>query len=229
MQDSMAMDVVRRIAAAETHLDRLAATGVVSVPVGAILYFESAAQIAAAGPGWAEYVAAAGRIIIAAGTTDGQTFTSATDYGTSWTHGHAVGTLDVGGSIGNLDVGGSIGNLDVGGSIGTLDVGGSIGTLDVGGSMGTANFATNGGTTAGGAAAGISHTHDISGLTVTGVDVSQLTVTGVDVSLLTVIGVDVSQLTVTGADVSQLTVTGAPASTLLLPLMRALLAARYLP
>lgn len=69
-----------------------------SVPSGAVVWFETAAELTAAGAGWAAYTAAAGRLLIGAGTTGSQSFTEATSYGTAWEHTHPNGTLDVAGT-----------------------------------------------------------------------------------------------------------------------------------
>jgi hypothetical protein len=63
----------------------LVATG---VPNGAIVAFETLAELTAAGAAWQRYTAADGRLLIGAGVTGGATWTQATDYGTSWSHTH---------------------------------------------------------------------------------------------------------------------------------------------
>lgn len=58
--------------------------GAAPVPSGAIVAFETLDELTAAGTGWSRYTAADGRLLIGAGTTDGQTFTEATNYGSTW-------------------------------------------------------------------------------------------------------------------------------------------------
>lgn len=77
------------------------------VPSGAIVAFETAAELTAAGAAWAAYTAANGRLLIGAGTTFSQTFVEATNYGANWTPSSGLGTtantLDVGGTLGLSD------------------------------------------------------------------------------------------------------------------------------
>lgn len=56
-----------------------------AVPSGAIVAFETLAELTAAGAAWARYTAADGRLLIGAGTTFSQTFAQATSYGANWT------------------------------------------------------------------------------------------------------------------------------------------------
>lgn len=56
-----------------------------TVPSGAVVAFRTAAEVTAAGAGWAVETNLAGRIIIGAGTAGGATFVEATNYGTNWT------------------------------------------------------------------------------------------------------------------------------------------------
>jgi hypothetical protein len=62
------------------------------VPSGAIVAFRTAAEVTAAGAGWAVETNLAGKVIIGAGTAGGATFTEATNYGTNWTVASAVGS-----------------------------------------------------------------------------------------------------------------------------------------
>lgn len=54
------------------------------VPSGAIVAFRTAAEVAAAGAGWAVETNLQGKMIVGAGTAGGSTFTEATNYGTNW-------------------------------------------------------------------------------------------------------------------------------------------------
>lgn len=60
------------------------------VPSGAVVWFETLAELTAAGAGWARYTAADGRLLVGAGTTFSQTFTEATNYGSAWSHTHTT-------------------------------------------------------------------------------------------------------------------------------------------
>lgn len=62
-------------------------------PSGGTSWFETLAELTAAGSGWARYTAADGRLLVGAGTTFSQTFVEATNYGSSWAHAHDQGTL----------------------------------------------------------------------------------------------------------------------------------------
>lgn len=74
------------------------------VPAGAVVWFETLAELTAAGAAWARYTAADGRFLVGAGTAGSPTlsnpitFAQATNYGTDWapvitlpTHDHALG------------------------------------------------------------------------------------------------------------------------------------------
>lgn len=70
------------------------------VPAGAIVFFETLAELTAAGAGWSRYTAADGRLLVGAGgSASAQTFTEATNYGSTWTPASGVsannGTLGV--------------------------------------------------------------------------------------------------------------------------------------
>jgi len=56
-----------------------------AIPSGLVAWFETLAELTAAGAAWARYTAADGRLLVGAGTTFGQTFTQATNYGANWT------------------------------------------------------------------------------------------------------------------------------------------------
>lgn len=114
----------------------------VKIPLGAVVWFETLAELTAAGAAWARYTAADGRFLMGASAgIFGVAFTEATNYGSSWTPAGSVGVSS------------------------TLGV--NAGTLDVGGSLANApqSNAYSGGAFSG---PSIPHTHDISGLTVTG-------------------------------------------------------------
>ncbi len=59
-------------------------SSVAGVPSGAVVWFETLAELTAAGAGWSRYTAADGRFLIGAGTTFSKTFTEATNYGSYW-------------------------------------------------------------------------------------------------------------------------------------------------
>lgn len=79
-----------------------AATADNGVPSGAVVWFETLAELTAAGAGWARYTAGDGRLLIGAGTTFSQTFAEATNYGANWTPAISLGV-----NAGSLDVAGS--------------------------------------------------------------------------------------------------------------------------
>lgn len=58
------------------------------VPAGAVVWFETLAELTAAGSGWARYTAGDARLLIGDGTFGGQSFTAANNYGSSWSHKH---------------------------------------------------------------------------------------------------------------------------------------------
>lgn len=81
----------------------LGVTGVISgpgtVPLGAVVWFETAAELTAAGASWQRYTAADGRFLIGASAgIFGQAFTEATNYGANWTP--AVGVSATNGTLG---------------------------------------------------------------------------------------------------------------------------------
>lgn len=58
----------------------------VRVPDGAVVWFETLAELTAAGASWQRYTAADGRLLVGAGSSaSAQTFTQATNYGSTWT------------------------------------------------------------------------------------------------------------------------------------------------
>lgn len=61
------------------------------VPLGAILAFDTAAELAAAGASWSAHAASAGRILVGAGTTDGVTFIENASTGGNWKPGTSLG------------------------------------------------------------------------------------------------------------------------------------------
>lgn len=60
----------------------LAAAG---VPLGAVVWFRTLAELTAAGAAWTRETNLDGRLLIGAGTTFSQTFAEATSYGANWT------------------------------------------------------------------------------------------------------------------------------------------------
>ena len=93
------------------HTGNLPAT--VSVPLGAVVWFRTAAELTAAGASWATEGSLGGRIPYGAGTTFSQTFTENTDVGSSWSHTHttpshthSVSTTTNGGVGGSVSSGG---------------------------------------------------------------------------------------------------------------------------
>jgi hypothetical protein len=86
------------------------------VPTGAIVAFDTAAHLTAAGAGWTRHTAADGRFLVGAGTSFSQTFTEGTAYGAAWSHTHA----DAGHAHGaaGLGISGHTGSA-VGGTTGT--------------------------------------------------------------------------------------------------------------
>lgn len=83
-----------------------------TVPSGAVVWFETLAALTAAGSGWSHYTAGDGRLLIAAGTSGAQTFIEATNYGSSWSHGHPIANHAHGASA--LGVSGSTGSVQAG-------------------------------------------------------------------------------------------------------------------
>ena len=55
------------------------------VPSGAVVWFETLAELTAAGASWERYTEADGRLLVGAGSTFSQTFAQAFDYGSNWT------------------------------------------------------------------------------------------------------------------------------------------------
>jgi hypothetical protein len=83
-------------------LAKLAAS-VAVVPSGLVAWFETLAELTAAGAGWARYTAADGRLLIGAGTTFSQAFTQATNYGSTWAVAVPAHTHDLGATV-NIDL-----------------------------------------------------------------------------------------------------------------------------
>lgn len=61
-----------------------------TVPSGAIVAFDTAAHLTAAGSGWTPHTAADGRLLVGTGTTFGQAFAQGSTYGASWGHAHST-------------------------------------------------------------------------------------------------------------------------------------------
>ncbi len=118
------------------------ATAAQAVPNGAVVWFETLAELTAAGASWQRYTSADGRLLVGAGASaSSQTFTEATNYGADWTPANSVGISNT-----------------LGVNAGSLDVGGSLGVADAvfGAAGGGLGGATN------------THSHPITNLTVTG-------------------------------------------------------------
>ncbi len=81
------------------------------VPNGAVVWFETAAELTAAGANWQAYTAADGRLLVGAGASaSAQTFVEATNYGSSWTPAIGVSVSDsIAVSNGTLGVSGTVG------------------------------------------------------------------------------------------------------------------------
>lgn len=79
----------------QNHVLNINGDDKVFVPLNAVVWFPTLADLTAAGASWTRHTAADGRLLVGAGTassptlTNAQTFAEATNYGTDWGHGHA--------------------------------------------------------------------------------------------------------------------------------------------
>jgi hypothetical protein len=124
------------------------------VPSGAIVAFDTAAHLTAAGAGWTPHNAADGRLLVGTGTTFGQSFSQGVPYGASWAHDHSTpahqhsgSTLSVSGSTGAPSATGGTASGTPPPSFGTGTHTHDQGTLDVGGSTANDGASTAGSTT----------------------------------------------------------------------------------
>lgn len=85
--------------AATINANSAAIAATAGVPSGAVVAFRTAAEITAAGAGWARETALDGRILLGAGTAGGQTFTEANNYGTNWTVSTTATNAGTGGTV----------------------------------------------------------------------------------------------------------------------------------
>lgn len=80
-------------------------SAIVQVPLNAVVWFPTLADLTAAGASWTRHTAADGRLLVGAGTagspslSNPQTFAEATNYGTDWGHTHGAGSYATSGGF----------------------------------------------------------------------------------------------------------------------------------
>lgn len=85
--------------AATISANSAAIAALAGMPSGGVISFRTAAEVTAAGAGWARETALDGRILLGAGTAGGQTFTEANNYGSNWTVSTTATNAGTGGAV----------------------------------------------------------------------------------------------------------------------------------